>query len=182
MTDNLDWLDICRPLTQASESCYLIAYCDPASPMGRAIRSAGLWYSYLSNRRVGAPYERLKATPWTCGWGSTGTDVKKGTVFTQQQADERLDQQLINKAKAVDSLVTVDLLPHQKAAIVDWTYNEGEGSLSSSTMLKQLNAGNFDAAMTELLRWNIAGGQVQPGLVTRRAREKQLFETGAWQT
>ena len=27
---------------------------------------------------------------WTCGWGATGPDVVKGTVWTQEQADTRL--------------------------------------------------------------------------------------------
>ena len=27
--------------------------------------------------------------PWTIGWGTTGPDVKRGVVWTQQQCDDR---------------------------------------------------------------------------------------------
>lgn len=177
------WLTLCRPLTKISESCQLIAYCDPASPRGVALQRDGLWYKYLANRMVAADpkYQALKADPWTLGWGQTGTDINSGSACTQAEADEWLDTTLKAKAAAVDRLVTVSLQPNQKAALVDWTYNEGEGNLATSTMLKRLNEGNFDQAMTELLRWNIAGGKINSGLLTRRAREKELFRTGAWQ-
>src|SRR5262245_267572 len=32
--------------------------------------------------------------PWTIGWGSTGGDIKRGIVWTQQQCDDRLARDL----------------------------------------------------------------------------------------
>jgi len=74
------------------------------------------------------------------------------------------------------ALVTVPLNANQFAALVSFTYNAGAGRLASSTLLKKLNSGNYDAAASEFPRWNHSGGQVQPGLTARRAAEQQLFQ------
>jgi lysozyme len=177
-----EYITLCRPITKHFESCQLIAYCDPASKMGKALQADGLWYKYLADRKYGdlAKYANLDPKPWTCGWGET-QGVTKTTVFTQTQADDYLTTRLQYFGNVVDREVIVPLLPHQKAGIVDWTYNEGEGRLSGSTMLEKLNANDFEAAMVELLKWNIAGGKVNAGLQSRRNADKSMFETGKWQ-
>jgi lysozyme len=147
------WLDLCQPLTEASEGCVLTAYPDPASG----------------------------ADPWTVGYGATGPDVTRGTVWTQGQADSRLAADLMRFASGVDSAVTVSLTGAQKAALVDFAFNVGLGNLRSSTLLSLLNAGNHAGAADQFAVWNKADGKVMPGLVTRRARERSLFLTGAWQ-
>ena len=68
----------------------------------------------------------------------------------------------------------------EKAALVDFTFNLGSGNLQTSTLLKLLNAGDYAGAANELPKWNLGSGRVQPGLVTRRARERSLFLTGVW--
>lgn len=147
-----DWLVLCRPLTEASESCRLTAYPDPASG----------------------------GAPWTIGWGATGTGIVEGTVWTRDHADSRLTIDLNARADIVDRLVKVILTPAKKAALVDFVYNVGEGNFESSTLLKRLNAGDYQAAADEFPKWNLAHGKVMPGLVTRRARERDLFLTGKW--
>lgn len=176
------WLGLCTPVTEHFESCYLEAYCDPYSPMGKALQKDGLWYRYLANRAVAKTpkYAALSGAPWSCGYGNT-QGVTQTTVYTRAQAESLLVIRLNEAAAAVDRHVKIALLPHQKAALVDWTYNEGEGRLQSSTMLVRLNASDLDGAMTELLKWNIAGGVPNNGLKARRAAEKELFETGSWQ-
>jgi lysozyme len=146
------WIDLCEPLTQASEGCQLKAYPDPGSG----------------------------GVPYTCGWGSTGPDVTASTVWTQQEADNRLRVDLVAFGYQVDSAVTVPLSAQQKAALVDFTYNVGFGNLKSSTLLKKLNAGDYAGAADQFPLWNKAAGKVMSGLVTRRARERDLFLTGAW--
>lgn len=146
------WYPLCERLTKESESCRLTAYPDPASG----------------------------GDPWTIGWGATGAGIEKGTVWTQSRADARLTADLMRFAAAVDSLVKVPLSPQQKAALVDFTFNLGSGNLQTSTLLKLLNAGDYAGAADQFARWNLAAGKVIPGLVTRRARERSLFLTGAW--
>lgn len=56
-------------------------------------------------------------------------------------------------------------------------YNVGGGNFGKSTMLRELNAGNFTAASAQFPEWNKTGGKVSNGLVARRAAEQKLFDT-----
>lgn len=147
-----DWYTLCEALTKASESCRLEAYPDPGTN--------------------GAPY--------TIGWGYTGPEIHPGTTWTQNQANSSLKIKLISFGQEVDNLVKVELTPAQKAALVDFTYNEGATNLAKSTLLFMLNKGAYDAAADQFAVWNLAAGKVLPGLVLRRAREQSLFKTGKW--
>lgn len=176
------WIDVCLPVTKHFESCQLVAYCDPASPCGKAIVRDGLWAAYMKDRSIGdrAAYVSLDASPWTCGWGSTGSDVTKHTAWDQAHADTRLVSQLLEAGAAVDRRVTVEITTAQKAALGDFVFNEGEGNFASSTLLHRLNASDFAGAASEFLRWDLAGGQVLKGLYERRVADQQLFTVGAW--
>lgn len=58
---------------------------------------------------------------------------------------------------------------------MSFTYNLGARSLSTSTLLQKLNAGDYAGAADEFLRWNKAGGKVLKGLTCRREAERTLF-------
>ncbi|HGO6078368.1 TPA: lysozyme [Burkholderia cenocepacia] len=193
------WLALCRPLSQHFERCYLTAYPDPASSLGKALQERGLWYKVLGGAPIpGDPALRaLSGAPWTCGWGSTGPDVHEGTVWTQATADARHDVNLRAAAALVDQAARVPLSPQQKAALVSIVNNVGPGrarragdpgrdgiiTLASgqpSTLLRHLNIGDMAGAADQFPAWNRAGGVVQPGLVRRRAAERDLFLTGRW--
>jgi lysozyme len=58
---------------------------------------------------------------------------------------------------------------------VSFTYNEGSGRLQASTLLKDLNAGNYAAVPTQLMKWVYGGGTKLAGLVTRREAERTIF-------
>lgn len=62
------------------------------------------------------------------------------------------------------------------AAIVDFTFNLGAGRLQTSTLRRRINAGDWQGAATQLMRWVHGGGRVLPGLVTRRRAEAALLE------
>jgi lysozyme len=177
-----DWLKLCRPMTQHFESCYLVAYCDPASEMAKALQEAGLWYKYLANRAVALDpkFNELDGRPWSVGYGATRNGIGRDTVWTQDQANADLTRRLTAIGISIDQLVSVSLLPHQKAALGDFTYNEGEHRLATSTMLKRLNDKNFGEAMAELIEFNLASGKKLQGLVDRREAEKTLFTEGSW--
>ena len=53
--------------------------------------------------------------------------------------------------------------------------NLTNGALAHSTLLRGLNAGNYQAAADQFLRWNHAGKLVLPGLTRRRQAERKLF-------
>jgi lysozyme len=60
--------------------------------------------------------------------------------------------------------------------VVSFTYNEGAGRLQSSTVLKDLNVGNYAAVAAEFMKWVFGGGVKLPELVTRREAECELFQ------
>jgi lysozyme len=114
--------------------------------------------------------------PWTIGWGSTGPDIKKGVVWTQQQCDDRFAKHLAEfAAKVSQALGGSATTQHQFDAMVSFAYNVGVGNLSSSTLLKKHKAGDYAGAAAEFGRWNKAAGQVMAGLTRRRAAEAQLY-------
>jgi len=56
----------------------------------------------------------------------------------------------------------------QKAALNDFTFNNGIGNVKSSTLLKLVNQGKHKEACDQLVRWIYAGGKKLRGLVIRR--------------
>ena len=113
--------------------------------------------------------------PYTVGWGSTGSDISPGTVWTKEKADQRFANDLGKFEQAVSSLVRVPLTQNQFDALVSFTYNLGAGNLKSSTLLKMLNAGDYEGAGKQLLRWTKNDGVEMAGLVRRRKAELKMF-------
>lgn len=119
------------------------------------------------------------ADVWTVGFGTTrlpgGRPVKPGDTMTQGEAEEALRHDLRAFAAAVDRLITLPLVDHERAALISFTYNVGQGALERSTLRKKLNAGDRAGAAAEFRRWNQASGRVLSGLIRRRADEEALF-------
>lgn len=117
---------------------------------------------------------------WTVGYGHTGPNVVEGSRVTEQQAEKILKKDLESAENAVSNLVKINLTQHQFDALVSFTYNNGQGALCYSTLLKRLNAGEdpFSVAKEEFPRW-IKGekNEILNGLVRRRSAEVQLFCT-----
>ena len=116
---------------------------------------------------------------WTIGYGHTGSDVQPGLTITQEQASDLLLQDVAGAVAAVNRLVTIPLTQNQFDALVDFTFNVGQGNLASSTLLRELNAGNTEGAADQFLVWVYAKGVELPGLVTRRQAEAALFQTAS---
>jgi lysozyme len=117
---------------------------------------------------------------WTVGYGHT-KDVKPGQMITKEEAEEMLIEELTEYCSYVETAVEVPLHQNQFDALVSWTYNLGPTNLNSSTMLKKLNAGEYEDIPEQIKRWNKAGGKVLPGLERRRLAESLLFEGKKWE-
>lgn len=117
---------------------------------------------------------------WTIGYGSTGPHVKPGMKITEAQAEKLLRDDLDRFEKAVERLVKVPLTDNQFAALVSFAFNVGTGAFEKSTLLKRLNAGDYDAVPGQLMRWVNAGGRKVQGLVNRRAAEGGLWAKGSF--
>lgn len=116
---------------------------------------------------------------WTIGYGWTqpvdGKPIRAGMTIKQQTAERLLKTGLVSYESDVSRLVKVGLTQGQFDALVSFTYNLGARSLSTSTLLRKLNAGDYAGAADEYLRWNKAGGKVLNGLTRRREAERALF-------
>jgi lysozyme len=113
----------------------------------------------------------------TCGFGSTGPDITPTTVWTLQQATDRMRADAQRFA-----LGTLRLCPGivggRLAALADFSYNLGLTRLKGSTLRRKVLAGDWDAAAVELRKWVRGGGRVLPGLVLRREAEARLLLAG----
>jgi GH24 family phage-related lysozyme (muramidase) len=115
--------------------------------------------------------------PWTIGWGSTGPGIKRGTIWTQAEADERLERDVMTFALKVAALLKgVVTAQEQFDAMVSLAYNVGAENLRTSTLLKLHRAGDHAGAVAQFSRWNKAAGKVLPGLTRRRAAEARLYQ------
>lgn len=116
---------------------------------------------------------------WTIGYGWTqpvdGKPIRAGMTIKQETAERLLKTGLVSYESDVSRLVKVGLTQGQFDALVSFTYNLGARSLSTSTLLRKLNAGDYAGAANEFQRWNKAGGKVLTGLTRRREAERALF-------
>lgn len=119
----------------------------------------------------------------TIGWGHT-KGVVMGMTCTVAQAERWLDQDLDEAERAVSRMVKVPLNDWQFATLVSFVFNVGIAGFLGSTLLRLLNAGNYDAVPEQLMRWVYdvdpkTGKKVRvPGLVNRRAKEVERWTRG----
>ncbi|MFW6685997.1 lysozyme [Serratia marcescens] len=116
---------------------------------------------------------------WTIGYGWTqpvdGKKVGPGMQIVQATADRLLKCGVVQYEQGVNLLVKVKITQSQFDALVSFAYNLGLRSLSTSTLLKKLNAGDKQGAADEFGKWVNAGGKRLDGLVVRRAAEREMF-------
>jgi len=114
--------------------------------------------------------------PWTIGWGSTGPDVKKGTIWTQAQCDARFDVDMVSYVDEVAAFIgTAATTQNQFDALVSFHYNTG--AIRSSTLGKLHKAGKFAEAKAQFGQWIYNDGKPMNGLKNRRAEEAKLYGT-----
>ena len=170
---------ICEPLPRSSVSVPVVKSGQRPSQVGEAgialikqfegcarLRTDGLIEAY--------PDPGTGAEPWTIGWGATGRGVEPGSVWTQAQCDERLENDLVRYAKGVsDAIGNATTSQAQFDALVSFHYNTG--AIARATLTRKHIDGDFEGAAQEFARWNKAGGRVLKGLVRRRAAEARLY-------
>ena len=114
----------------------------------------------------------------TIGYGHL---VKLGERFpafiTLERGEQILREDLEWAETVVTSSVRVSLSQFQFDALVDFAFNEGEGSFKRSTLLLKLNNGDYIGASQEFPKWIYSGGVILDALVKRREKERRLFLT-----
>lgn len=112
---------------------------------------------------------------WTIGWGFT-KDVKSGQTMTRAEADMRLADELhMEYVGPILDACKIEPNENQLAAMACLAWNIGINGFKRSTVLKNHNRGDFDAAARAFGLWNKAGGKVVRGLTRRRAAESALY-------
>ena len=109
--------------------------------------------------------------------GHTGPELRMGQSYTKEQCETMLYGDLLKHADALNCIKT-PLAENQKAAFLSFAFNVGNGAFCKSTLARKANAGDLMGACAELSRWVMAGGRELPGLVKRRAAERELCEKG----
>ena len=99
--------------------------------------------------------------------------------ITESQADEIFLVDMRDAGLTVSQLVKVPITQGIFDALTDFEFNLGQGRLAGSTLLKDLNSGDSDAAAQQLLLWDhgcIEGKEVEiAALKARRAAEFELW-------
>jgi len=112
---------------------------------------------------------------WTIGVGHTGPEVVRGLACTMEEAMAWLAEDVREAEDAINKAVKVPLTQNQFDALVSFVFNVGVGAFLSSTLLKKLNAGDYEGAAAQFPRWNKDNGKEIAGLTKRRHLEQGVF-------
>jgi len=94
--------------------------------------------------------------------------------LTWEQVDSLLSQDLYWFENEVAYRVNYrvnNINQNQFDALVSFVFNIGVHAFVKSTLLKKLNAGEYDQVPDQLRRWIYSGGKVVQGLINRREKE-----------
>ena len=131
----------------------------------------------LIKRFEGCRLTAYKALPteryYTIGYGHYGSDVKAGMKITEEQAEELLLQDCKKAIKNVNSFMSkYNFNQNQFDALVSFAFNVG-----SINQLTASGTRTLEQISSKITAYNKSGGRVIAGLVKRRAKEKELFDT-----
>lgn len=133
--------------------------------------------------RLIAEFEGFSSTVYRCqagvptiGFGHT-RGVVDGQTITKEDALRLLMSELSTLQKALASVIHVDVTEGQFVAILSLVYNIGMGNFRTSTLLRELNKENFVNAGNEFARWIYVKRQPNEGLMRRRAKEREVFDS-----
>ena len=109
----------------------------------------------------------------TIGFGTT-EGVKPGDHITPPRAVARALTDAQKFEGALKSCVKVPLAQYEYDAYVSLSYNIGPTAFCGSTLVKKLNAGEYDAACIAILNWDKFKGKPLRGLTIRRQAEYKM--------
>ena len=117
---------------------------------------------------------------WTIGYGHT-KGIHEVMTITQAQAEQFLQEDLEIFESYVEDGIQVDVNEDQFSALVCFCFNVGAEGFGSSTLLRKLNAGDYQGAAEQFPVWNKGGGKPMLGLTRRRLAEQAFFFSKSWQ-
>jgi lysozyme len=75
---------------------------------------------------------------------------------------------------SMNKIIKVPINKNQQLALLSLRYNIGS-AFDNSTLLRELNAGNYTGAASRFAEWRLSEGNINRGLVNRREKERVLF-------
>lgn len=109
---------------------------------------------------------------FTIGYGHYGADVKAGMKITTEQADEYLKKDVEKFEDKVNKYSKYNFNQNQFDALVSFAYNIG--NIDQLTAKGTRTIAEISSHITLYVK---SGGKTLAGLVKRRAKEKELFDT-----
>ena len=110
---------------------------------------------------------------YTIGYGHYGSDVTAGMKITKEQAEKLLLQDCKKAIKNVNSFMgKYNFNQNQFDALVSFAFNVG-----SINQLTASGTRTLEQISSKITAYNKSCGRVIGGLVKRRAKEKELFDT-----
>ncbi len=120
---------------------------------------------------------------WTIGYGET-RGVSAGQHVSEAAAEQMLRTDVGHMEEWLNTMIHSHLNQDRQTnvtigqfdAMCSFGYNLGPNALFHSTLWEHFVAGDLAAASAEFPKWCHAGDKVLPGLVKRRAQERQWFD------
>lgn len=129
----------------------------------------------LMEGRSNDPYQDIVGV-WTVCDGETNVSMRR---YTDAECDSMLRTSLVKYGNGVLECITVPVSQTQHAAFTSFAYNVGVPAFCKSTLVKKLNAGDYEGACNGMLAWSYAGGKHVQGLYNRRVIESRLCLKGS---
>ena len=132
------------------------------------------------------PDPKTGGAPITIGWGTTrrpdGTTFMLGQIITQQQADEYLMYDIVNRFLPALRKIPYwsEMNDNKRGALLSFAYNLGAGFYNSSnfnTISRHLREKNWGFIPKTLEMYRNPGSNVEAGLLRRRKAEGKLWST-----
>ncbi len=96
-------------------------------------------------------------------------------AISYSRGEEILRCDMVLAEMAVTQYARDDLTDNEYSALVDFTFNVGAGNFKRSTLLRKVNASDYQRVPYEFRRWVYANGKIYKGLQNRREKEIDLF-------
>ena len=109
---------------------------------------------------------------YTIGYGHYGSDVRKDMTITESQAEELLKKDVEKFEDKVNKYSNYNFNQNQFDALVSFAYNIG-----NIDQLTAKGTRTIEQISTHISLYVKSGGKTLTGLVKRREKEKELFDT-----
>jgi lysozyme len=157
---------------------------DPNDPLTAALVIVKSFEGFSPNAYADPPGQ---TSTYSIGYGHQirpGDPYNSSSVIGESEASDLLRVDVGSAWNCVYANVKVDCSPQQLSALISLCYNIGCGAFKSSSVLRDLNAGDPNAAADDFMLWNKVtaadGSKVpDPGLTMRRTQEQSIFQGGA---